>query len=144
GNLRVVVAVVALVTFSLTATDTSFLLSRSWAKVEDSGGPLHIGKCCCPKLCKTPPQSAPSCHKSAGQIEKLNSAATAPGAVCVLKGGCGKAEPVLGFHTLLKEFVPEPPEQIGFDPSLCIFGGTQISFLLLDSSIGFFHPPRNS
>ncbi len=133
-----------LVAFSWTATDTSPLLRASWAKAEESSCPLHIAKCCCPKLCKTPPKSAPSCHKPAGPVEKLNSAETASDAACVVKAGCGKTEQVLGFHTLLKEFVPELPEQIGFDPSLYIFGGTQSSFLLLDSSIGFFHPPRNS
>ena len=142
---RIVVTAFVLVAFSLSATDSGLLLSASWkATAEDGSCPLHTVKCCCPKVCKTPPKAEPSCHKSAEPTEQLSTAKTASGAACVVKAGCGKQETTLGFLPLLKDFVPEALEQIGFDPSLSIFVSAKDRFLLLDSSPRFFHPPRNS
>jgi len=141
---RTVVTAFVLVVFSLSATDSGLLLSASW-KVTAEGWscPLHAAKCCCPKVCKTPPKAEPSCHKSAEPTEQLSTSKTAPGAACVLKAGCGK-ETSVGFLPLLKDFVPESLEQIGFDPSLSIFVSAKDRFFLMDSSLQFFHPPRNS
>jgi hypothetical protein len=143
-SLRIVAAAVVLVAFSLTATDSSRLLSADWIKAVDSSCPLHMTKCCCPKVCKAPPKTTPSCHKSAEPTARLKTDRTTPGAGCFVKAGCGKPETSLGFLPLLKEFVPESPEQVAFDPNLSMFVTAKDRFLLLDSSPPFFHPPRNS
>ena len=145
GIFKRVVAALVLVAFSLSTTDLSFLLGASLkARAEHASCPLHKTKCCCPKVCKTPPKAKPSCHKSAEPTEELSTAMTAPAPGCVLKAGCDKKETSVGFLPLLKDFVPEPLEQIGFDPSLSIFVHAKNRFLLLDCSPQFFHPPRNS
>ena len=144
GIFRIVVTAVVLAAFSLSATD-SLLLSSGWkATAEDASCPLHRVKCCCPKVCKTPPKAEPSCHKSAKPTEQLSTAETTSGAACVVKAGCGKQETSVGFLPLLKDFVPESLEQIGFDRSLSSLVSAKDRFLLLDSSPHFFHPPRNS
>ena len=132
-RLRIIAAIVALVAFSSTATDSGRLLSVSWkAAVNDASCPLHTTKCCCPKVCKTPPKVEPSCHKSARPTE------------CVLKAGCGSTETFVGFLPLLKDFVPESLEHVAYDSSRSVFAAPGHRFLLLDSSPRFFHPPRNS
>lgn len=142
---RIVVAMVVVAAFGLSATDSGFLLSASWkAAAEDSSCPLHTVKCCCPKICKTPPQAKPACHQSAEPAEQLSTAKTTPGAVCELKAGCGTKQTTLSLLPLLKDFVPESSEHTGFDPSLSIFVSAKDRFLLLDSAPLFFHPPRNS
>jgi hypothetical protein len=144
-NFRIVVAAVVLVAFSLGATDSGLLLSASSKPAEGSNScPLHMVKCCCPKVCKTPPKTKPSCHKSAEPVEQLSMAKTSPQAGCVLKAGCDTKETHVAFLQLLKDFVPESLEEIGFDPSRSILAGVNDRFVLLDSSPQFFHPPRNS
>ena len=142
---RTIAAAFVLVAFSLSATDSVLLLSASWkATAEEASCPLHIKKCCCPKVCKKPPRAEPSCHKSAGPTEQSSAFKTTPAAACVVKAGCDKEETSVGFLSLLKDFVPEPLEQIGVDPSRSIFVSAKVRFFLLDSSPQFFHPPRNS
>ena len=144
GILRTVVAAVVLLAFSLSTTDLSFLLGASLkAATEEASCPLHKTKCCCPKVCKTPPKVGASCHKPAESAERLGTAKTAPTTACVLKAGCDK-ESFVGFLPLLKDFVPESLGQIGFDTSLSVFVHAKNRFLLLDCSPQFFHPPRNS
>jgi len=143
--LRAVVVAVVLVAFSLGATNSVPLLSAGLkATAGGQSCPLHTAKCCCPKVCKTPPKARPSCHKSTEPVDALSTAKAAPGAACVLKAGCDKNEPHVGFLPLLKDFVPESSEQIGFDPSLSIFIHARSRFVLLDCSPQLFHPPRNS
>lgn len=142
---RIVVAAVVLVAFSLGATDSGLLLSASPKPAEGSGScPLHMVKCCCPKVCKSPPKTKPSCHKAAEPTEQLSTAKTTPQAGCVLKAGCGTKETRVAFLQLLKDFVPESLEQIGFDQSRSVFVSATDRFPLLDASPQFFHPPRNS
>jgi len=142
---RIVVAAVVLVAFSSGATDSGLLLSASLKPAEESSScPLHIEKCCCPKVCKSPPKTKPSCHKAAEPTEQVSTAKAAPQVGCVLKAGCGTKEPRVAFLQLLKEFVPESLEQIGFDQSRSVFVSATDRFLLLDASPQFFHPPRNS
>ena len=140
---RIVVATVVLVAFSLGATDSGLLLSAS-SKPEGESCPLHMAKCCCPKVCKSPPKKKPSCHKSIEPIEQLSIAKTIPQAGCDLKAGCGTKETRVAFLQLLKDFVPESLEQIGFDQSRSLFVSATDQFLLLDASPQPFHPPRNS
>jgi hypothetical protein len=140
---RIVVATVVLVAFSLGATDSGLLLSAS-SKPEGESCPLHMSKCCCPKVCKSPPKTKPSCHKSVELTERLSATKTAPQAGCVLKAGCGTKETRVAFLQLLKDFVPESLKQIGFDQSHSLFVNATDQFLLLDASPQFFHPPRNS
>ena len=145
-RLRLIAAVFVLVAFSSTATDSGRLLSASWkAAANDASCPLHKTKCCCPKVCKAPPKTEPSCHKSAQPMEQ-SSAATkpTPKTECVLKAGCGTKETSIDFAPLLKEFVPESLEQIGCDSNRSVFASPRHRFLLLDSSPRFFHPPRSS
>jgi len=141
--LRIVVAAVVLVAFSLGATDSGLLAGLKPAE-ESVSCPLHIVKCCCPKVCKTPPKTKPSCHKAAEPTEQLSTVKTVPQAGCVLKAGCGTKETRVAFLQLLKDFVPESLEQIGFDQSRSVFVSATDRFLLLDVSPQFFHPPRNS
>lgn len=141
---RIVVAAVVLVAFSLGATDSGLLLSASFKPSEERGScPLHMVKCCCPKVCKSPPKTKPSCHKAAEPTEQLSTAKTTQ-AGCVLKAGCGTKETRVAFLQLLKDFVPESLEQIGFDQSRSVFVSATDRFPLLDASPQFFHPPRNS
>jgi hypothetical protein len=74
----------------------------------------------------------------------VSTARTTPQAGCVLKAGCGTNETRVAFLQLLKDFVPESLEQIGFDQSRSVFVSATDRFLLLDASPQFFHPPRNS
>lgn len=142
---RMVVAAVVLVAFSHGATDSGLLLSASSKPAQSSAScPMHTVKCCCPKVCKTPRKTKPSCHKSAEPAEGLSTAETTTRAGCVLKAGCGTKETNVAFLQLLKDFVPESLEQIGFDPSRSILAGTNDRFLLSNCSSLFFHPPRNS
>lgn len=142
---RIVVAAVVLVAFSYGATDSGLLLSASSKPAQGSASCLmHTVKCCCPKGCKTPRKAKPSCHQSAEPSEELSTAKTTARAGCVLKAGCGTKETHAAFLQLLKDFVPESLEQIGFDPNRSILAGANDRFLLLDSSPRFFHPPRNS
>ena len=142
GIYRIVVAAVVLVAFSFGATDSGLLLSASSKSAERSGScPLHTVKCCCPKICKTPPKTKPSCHKPADQ---LSSAKTTPRASCVLKAGCDTKETHVAFLQSLKDFVPESLEQVGSDQSRSVFVSATDRCLLLDASPQFFHPPRNS
>ena len=145
-RLRIIAAIVALVAFSSTATDSGRLLSASWkAPAKDPSCPLHRAKCCCPKVCKTPPKVEPSCHKSGQAAEQANAATKAtPMTECVLKAGCGSTETFVGFLPLLKDFVPESLEHVAYDSSRSVFAAPGHRFLLLDSSLRFFHPPRNS
>jgi hypothetical protein len=144
--IRIVAAAFMLVAFSWSATDSGLLLSAvRQTKTESGSCPLHTVKCCCPKVCKTPPKVEPSCHKSAKPTSQLNrAAAPASGAACVLKAGCGEKDNLVGFLPLLKDFVPESLEQIKIDPNLSILVSAKDRFLLLDCSTPFFHPPRNS
>ena len=143
--LRIIAAIVVLVAFSSTATDSGRLLSASWkAAAKDPSCPLHRTKCCCPKVCKTPPKAEPSCHKSAQPTEQAGAVTKAPTTECVLKAGCGSTDTFVGFLPLLKDFVPESLEQIECDSSRSVFASPRHRFLLLDSSLRFFHPPRNS
>jgi hypothetical protein len=143
--LRIIAATVLLVAFSLSATDSVLLLSAGWkATAEEASCPLHRTKCCCPKVCKTPPKAEPICHKSAEPKEQVTTAGTTRKAACIVKAGCEKPDTFMGFLPLLKDFVPEPLERIGGDPSRSIFVSAKDRFLLLDCSSPFFHPPRNS
>ena len=141
---RIVVATVVLLAFGLGATDLGLLLSASSKPAEGSSCPLHMTKCCCPKVCKSPPKAKPSCHKSAEPTEQLSTAKTTPRAGCVLKAGCATKETHVAFLQLLKDFVPESLEQIEFDQSRSLFVNAMNQLFLLDASPQFFHPPRNS
>src|ERR1051325_6866377 len=90
---RIVATALVLVAFSLSATDLSLLLSAGWnATAEDAKCQLHREKCCCPKVCKTPPKAEPTCHKSAGPTERSTAAERIPASACIVKAGCGKQE----------------------------------------------------
>jgi hypothetical protein len=142
---RILVAAVVLVAFSLGATDSGLLLSASLKPAGESGScPLHMVKCYCLKVCRTPPKTKPSCHKAAEPAEQLSTIKTTPQAGCVLRAGCGTKETRVAFLQLLKDFVPESLEEIAFDPARSILAGVNDRFPLLDSSPQFFHPPRNS
>ena len=145
-SLRIIAAVFVLVAFSSTATDSGRLLSANWkALTKDPSCPLHRTKCCCPKVCKTPPKAEPSCHKSEQPAEQASAATkTSTKTDCVLKAGCSPTETSEGFLRLLKEFVPESLERIECDSSRSVLATPRHRFLLLDSSPRFFHPPRNS
>ena len=144
-RLRIIAAVFVLVAFTSTATDSGRLLSASWKAAKDASCPLHRTKCCCPKVCKTPPKVEPSCHKSSRATERASTATKATSRTeCVLKAGCGSTETSVGLLPLLKDFVPESLEHVAYDSSRSVFATPGHRFLLLDSSPQFFHPPRNS
>ena len=104
GILRTVVAVVVLLAFSLSTTDLTLLLGASLkATPEGTSCPLHKTKCCCPKVCKTPPKVGAACHKPGDSTERLGAAKTAPATACVLKAGCDK-ESFFGLASVAEGF----------------------------------------
>ena len=142
---RIAVAAIVLVTFSLGATDFGLLLSAgSKPGAQSDGCPLHMAKCCCPKVCKAEMKAKPSCHNSAAPKAELSTAKSPSGAGCVLKAGCGTKKAPMGWVSLLKDFVPESLEKVAFDQTRSVLIGTTDRLLLLDSSPQFFHPPRIS
>jgi hypothetical protein len=141
---RILVAGFLLVVFGLGATEAGLLFGASWLGMANDGRcPLHTVKCCCPKVCKTPPKAKPSCHKSDDSASKVSSTQTS-GDACIVKAGCDKKQHSLGYLPLLKDCLPEVLQKIDFDPNLSILPSRNGRFLLLDCSPAFFHPPRNS
>jgi len=146
GILRTVVAVFVLIGFASSASDFGLLLSTAWAaSPERTRCPLHAAKCCCPKVCQSPPPTRPSCHKSeSGESgEGLKPAQRIPKAACVVKAGCGRSESAVAPPLSFKDFVPEPSEQIGFDGNSSLFHPPNNRLSLLDRSASVFHPPRD-
>lgn len=141
---RILVAGFLLVVFGLGATEAGFLFGASWLGASNDGGcPLHTVKCCCPKVCKTPPKAKPSCHKSDDSASKVSSIQTSSD-TCIVKAGCDKKQHSLGYLSLLKDYLPEVLQKVDFDPNLSILASRNDRLLLLDCSPAFFHPPRNS
>jgi hypothetical protein len=73
----------------------------------------------------------------------LNTAGASNEADCVLKAGCDTKEPRVAFLQLLKDFVPEAFEKIGFDRSRSVFVIFTDRFLPMDFTSQSFHPPRS-